>query len=511
MIQAWSNQGPWVVHDVVDARPPVDADVADRRRARESGAATPSHDVGDLALHAQRGAGNALFSRVMQQRTSAPRGCVELSRCPDGSDPGCPCGDDELDPDNEAEQALARAVKARRIARHTDEAVMARLGTGVDVPAPEPASQTGEPSPTGGHAAHDSAGATGCLFPIDDVTLFEQLRRTWPLFGHSSEYPIWTGTVDLGWLGCVEISVLAGADAEASLLTSLGAGLIRDICLDGDPASACVTGTGTLAIPAEAAPEVLLGGSLRGSANYLGRVPLAALAGDLQAAAGANASPAVAVSVTVTYEEGKLSFAATAELSMALQLSFDLIASLLAELFGDEVWSTNWQLVSWRWERLWNIIGKLTVGMSGGVASEPQLELIADQISLEEVVRAMFADLIDADEIIGGIRGSSAAGEIEMLDPMAAVIAGFDRSSGLCGGARRRRPLAAAGHVAMHDPVRRWRRPRRRSHRSHVRRVQRSRGADHGGHLHAGVHQRAVARVERDARVPARLAVPAGP
>jgi hypothetical protein len=178
-----------------------------------------------------------------------------------------------------------------------------------------------------------------------------------------------------------------------------------------------------LSIPAEVAPDVLLSGSLRGSADYLGRVPLAALTGELQAAGTASAQPEVAVIVTLTYEDGKLSLTAAPDLSMALQLTFDLDASLLAELFGEEVWAAAWNLISWRWERVWNIIGKITVGMTGGVASEPQLELLADQLSLEEILRAIFADLIDADEIIGSIRGSSVASEVEMLDPMAAVIA----------------------------------------------------------------------------------------
>jgi hypothetical protein len=108
---------------------------------------------------------------------------------------------------------------------------------------------------------------------------------------------------------------------------------------------------------------------------------------------------------------------------MALQLTFDLDASLLAELFGEEVWSGHWNLVSWEWSRVWNVLGRISVAMSDGVAGEPHLELLADAVSMQEVLRSLFKDLIDADEIVGGIRGSSVANEVKLLDPMSDVIA----------------------------------------------------------------------------------------
>ena len=293
---------------------------------------------------------------------------------------------------------------------------------GPDAPAPPATAEAPGPQ-SGGDPANQSVADPGCPFPIDDITVFEQIQRSWPLFGASTEIPLWTGSVDLGWLGWIDISVLAGAEAQASLLTALGPGVIRDICLNADPATACVSGTGTLAIGADATPELTVGGSLRGSADYLGRVPLAALGGALTAIGTANAHPEAAVTIDLTYEDGSLTMSAAAELSMALQLTFDLDASLMAELFGEEAWTGSWNLASWQWARVWNVLGRVTVGMTSGAAGEPQVELLADEISIGEILSAIFADLLDAEEIIGGIRGSSVATEVQMLDPMAAVVA----------------------------------------------------------------------------------------
>jgi hypothetical protein len=299
-----------------------------------------------------------------------------------------------------------------RMVQHAGGPVLARQGTETPAPPAEPAADQSTP-----------AGRPGCTYPIDDITLFEQRERTWPIFGRSEEFPIWEGSADLGWLGSVEFSVTAGAGAEASLLTAIGPGALRDICLDADPSNATVTGSARLTVPADAGPTLTLTGSLRGAADYLGSIPLAALTGELSASGTANAHPEASVAVEIAYTDGRVTFTATPDLTMALELAFDLDASLAAELFGEEAWRGSWNLASWRWERVWNILGRLTVSVADGVAGEPQLELVADEIALGDVLRSMFVDLIVADEIMGGIRGSSAAGEVPMLDPTAAVVA----------------------------------------------------------------------------------------
>ncbi|HEX2087223.1 MAG TPA: hypothetical protein VHF89_16190 [Solirubrobacteraceae bacterium] len=303
--------------------------------------------------------------------------------------------------------ALARALEARELARQVSE---------------EPAATTEEPTATSEEPAGTTA-APACPFPVDDVTFFEQMERTWPLFGRSVEVPVWSASVDLGWLGSLELSLTAGAGAEASFLTSLGPGVIRDICLDADPATASVAGSGTVVVPADAGPELTVTGSLRGSADYLGTIPLAALVGALQARGTAHGHPEAVVAVRVGYTDGRLTFSAAADLSLSLQLAFDLDASLAAELFGEEAWSGSWTVFAWQWERVWNVLGRLTVGMTDGVADEPRLELVADDVAVEEVLPAILADLIVADEIVAGIRGSTVAAEVPMLEPMAAAAA----------------------------------------------------------------------------------------
>jgi len=402
----------------LDSRPAAPASSTAAIADRTAGWAPPLGTPVSLALQTQASAGNVALTRALESR---PRAGSRLDRCPDGSDPDCPCHDEERAQDAEDAdlgRALAGVGRERGLRSHASP-VIARQGPDTQPPG------TGETSPAshGGGLPASGLATPGCTFPIEDVTLFDALQKTWPLFGESTEVTVWEGTADLGWLGWIEFSVLAGAEAEASLFTSLGPGMLRNICLDADPSNASVTGTATLSIPADATPDLRLAGSLRGSADYLGRVPLAALGGALETLATANARPEVAVTVKLGYTDGRVSLTAAADVSLALKLMFDLNASLLAELFGEEVWSGSWNLASWEWSRVWNVIGRLSVAMSDGVASEPRLELMADQLSMKEVLSSLFADLIDADEIVGGIRGSSVANEVKLLDPMTDVVA----------------------------------------------------------------------------------------
>jgi hypothetical protein len=298
----------------------------------------------------------------------------------------------------------------RTVGNATVSAMLARLGDGSAQAAADPA-----PAPASAPGA--------CAHPIEDVQLFGQIERRWPVIGESREIALWRASVDLGSLGSIEFSLTAGAGAEAALLAALGPGVVRNICLDGDPANACVTGSGELFVPAGLGPDIKLEASLRGSADYFGTVPLAALEGALTATATGDVQHDTAVAVTVSYEDGKVTLDTDVDLSGALGLTFALDASLLAALFGEEAWSENWNLAGWRWERDWEIIGKAAVGMSNGVARDPSLELVAEQISFEDILKAMFEGLIDANAIIAGLRRSTVAGDVPMLDPMTSLVA----------------------------------------------------------------------------------------
>src|SRR5689334_4846572 len=110
-------------------------------------------------------------------------------------------------------------------------AVLARGGGATDA--------TDAPAP-----AQSSGSGPVCEHPVPDVPLFDAIEKTWPLFGESTEVEVWRATVDLGWLGSLDLALRAGASAEASLLAGLGPGVLRNICLGGDPEQACVTGSG---------------------------------------------------------------------------------------------------------------------------------------------------------------------------------------------------------------------------------------------------------------------------
>jgi hypothetical protein len=280
--------------------------------------------------------------------------------------------------------------------------------------------ETGQPAVD--PAPAPASAPSGCAHPIEDIQLFGEIERRWPVLGESREIELWRTSVDLGSLGSIEFSLTAGAGVEAALLAFLGPGVVRNICLDGDPDNACVTGTGELFVPAGLAPDVKVEASLDGSADYLGTMPLAALRGALSTSATGIVQNQTAVAVTISYEDGKVTFDADLELSAGIGLTFALDASLFAELFGEEAWSESWNLAAWRWEKDWEIVGKAAIGMSNGVARDPSPEFVAEQISFEDILKAMFEGLIDANEIIAGLRGSTVAGDVPMLDPMTSLM-----------------------------------------------------------------------------------------
>ncbi len=302
-------------------------------------------------------------------------------------------------------------------------AAAARAAVSPAGPLASPASGPGAAAAAIPASGPSSSGPDSCPYPLPDVELFDQLQRTWPLFGLSFEVPVWKGSVGLGWLGWIDLSLVAGANAEAALWTSLGPGMLRDICLSADPSMASVTGTGELHVPAELAPNLRLEGTLRGTADYLGSIPLAALSGALVATGAGLGHTDLVVAVTLTYTDGKVSFDADADLSLAVVLTFALDASLIAELFGEQVFNGRWNLVDWRWARDWDLLGRVALGVRDGVATDPQLGLQADQPALDELLRSLFEGLIGAEEIVSGIRRSSVATSVPMLDPMAAAVA----------------------------------------------------------------------------------------
>jgi hypothetical protein len=262
-----------------------------------------------------------------------------------------------------------------------------------------------------------------CEHPLPDRQLFDQLQQTWPLFGLSIDVPLWRGRADIGWLGWIDFSVLAGAGAEASLWTSLGPGQLRDICLGGDPAQACVTGTGTLHVAADLAPAPRMEGTLRGAADYLGSIPLAVLSGALVAVGTGTAHTDLAMAVTITYADGKVSLDTDTDLSLAVALGFALDASLIAELFGEELFAGRWNLVDRRWSRDWDLLGRVTFGVRSDVLTDPWFDVQAGDLLLDEVLRWLFEGLLVADEIVSGFRGASVAAAVPMLDPLVVATA----------------------------------------------------------------------------------------
>jgi hypothetical protein len=314
--------------------------------------------------------------------------------------------------------AMARAARPPPGAAGVAAALgNAAAGRAAVAPAAAPAAGgLGGPTPVGSATA-------SCPYPLPDRTLFGQLQRRWPLFGQSIDVPLWRASVDLGWLGWIDLSLIAGASAEASVWTSLGPGVLRDICLSGDPFEACVTGTGLLHVPAVLAPDLRLEGTLRGAAKYLGSIPLAALSGALVATGAGTAHADLTMAVTVTYENDEVSLDTETDLALAVALAFGLDASLIAELFGEQVYAGRWNLIDWRWARDWDILGRLALGVRGNVLTDPRFQFQPAEIALDEVLRSLFRGLVDPKEIVSGIRGSMVATSVPLLDPMAAVVA----------------------------------------------------------------------------------------
>src|SRR6185436_7901596 len=106
-----------------------------------------------------------------------------------------------------------------------------------------------------------------------------------------------------------------------------------------------------------------------------------------------------------------------------MDLLFALDASLMAELFGEQVWGTTLNLVDWQWRRRWDILGRVGLGMSHGTAKPPRFEFNADEIAMTEVLRGMLDEALDPAQILAGMRGSSTGTASPMLTPDAALVA----------------------------------------------------------------------------------------
>jgi len=192
----------------------------------------------------------------------------------------------------------------------------------------------------------------------------------------------------------VTLSVFGRGDLEATALAAIDPIVLDQVCLDvtfdpdGNPT---YTGTGVLHVPARLAGDVTLTGAVDATVDFLCLFQLLGVEGGLSAFGFVSNAIELTDEVAVTCDGGQLDLVNTASITDALELGFDLDAFLKLFVFGIQLYSDSWNLVSARFDRTWTWeIDVLNRSGSGAGLILPTLTV--GSVGIVELLQFLLAD-----------------------------------------------------------------------------------------------------------------------
>ncbi len=206
----------------------------------------------------------------------------------------------------------------------------------------------------------------GIQVRLPDVPILDRYSKTLPWDAATPDTILGQFPVELGELGILFLTLFVRGQINAALSAGIGPVQLKDIILTIDPKSDYYSGEATLFVPADISGMLELTGILGGTANWNCAIEVIKIEGGLSGRASAQNSLELNNKTQVTYQDGEFKFDNNTALSNCLEFNFDLNALANLSLLETPVWSGNWNLANWPWEKCWNFSFPIKEGDENG-------------------------------------------------------------------------------------------------------------------------------------------------
>jgi hypothetical protein len=193
----------------------------------------------------------------------------------------------------------------------------------------------------------------GIQITLPNVTVVDRYSQTFPWDASTPDQLLAQLPIELGPLGLIFLTLYARGELHAALTAGIGPVQLKDMVLTIDPKADYYSGAGSLSAAAEIGGTLELTGIIGGLADWNCAIEVVRLEGGLSGLGRAGVSMELKDSVLVTYSGGEFNFENKLNLENCLRFSFDLNALANLFLLQSPVWSGNWTLANWPWERCW--------------------------------------------------------------------------------------------------------------------------------------------------------------
>ncbi|MEO1124345.1 MAG: DUF4157 domain-containing protein [Cyanobacteria bacterium J06639_16] len=191
---------------------------------------------------------------------------------------------------------------------------------------------------------------------LPDIPLFDQ-QSVSDRFGTSTgNIRLYAQPIEVPYLGFVMLNVFARGSLNATVGADLGPAWLANVCLTVDPFSGVYAGMAELHVQAGLQGSLTLTGTVGATADWLCLLEVIRVEGSLQGTGRGVLDAELINTVTVGCVNGELVLDNTAVLEPCLNLSFDLDAMLMVQLFRRfTLFRERWNLLRREWGDCWQL------------------------------------------------------------------------------------------------------------------------------------------------------------